>query len=559
MPSSTMKSPTYNKKSEETGTETKQSTELLSSGQIAAKRYAEAKTSIFLSIISTAVLFFLFSLPYWSFLPLLVVHLELISRLYDTHLLGNLPKIDGPHSSFKNPTSDYTWKQLAHHCTEQSAWISINGLVYDITSFVDKHPGGRELLLLCTGRDATDLFNSYHPFTDLPKQVLKKYHIGSLTTYEHPIYKPDTGFYKEASNEIGKYFKNNNIDSKNPYTGFYRMTPVYILFGICYYIINSSNNWSLSIRFLSSIVLGICQGMPLTGWMHDASHASIGRSERWWWNVGRLSLDYFSGSSMLSWRNQHVIGHHVYTNVMGSDPDLPAILSGDPRRLMKEQTYFPIYKLQHYYLPPLYGILGLKSRVQDFTEVFSSHTNGPIRVNPIITQDHLRMISSKCTWFFYRVIIPYVFFKTQYLIPLFFVTEFTTGYWLGFNFQVSHISDEADFLMADPEKKRNSGHYPVIYDDEWALSQIKTTVDYGHNNKIATYLSGALNYQTIHHLFPSVSQYHYPEITPIVMKIAEKHGVKFNVFDGYGSAFMAHWRHLRNLSREGKVAELKLE
>lgn len=36
---------------------------------------------------------------------------------------------------------------------------------------MDKHPGGSEVVHLMAGRDATDAFSSYHPFTDKPRKV----------------------------------------------------------------------------------------------------------------------------------------------------------------------------------------------------------------------------------------------------------------------------------------------------------------------------------------------------------------------------------------------------
>lgn len=42
--------------------------------------------------------------------------------------------------------------------------------------------------------------------------------------------------------------------------------------------------------------------------------------------------------------------------------------------------------------------------------------------------------------------------------------------------------------------------------DEWAVSQVKSSVDYSHGNWLTTFLCGALNYQVTHHLFPTVSQ-----------------------------------------------------
>lgn len=42
-------------------------------------------------------------------------------------------------------------------------WVDGNG--YDLKEFVDRHPGGKEAILLGRGRDCTALVESYHPFT----------------------------------------------------------------------------------------------------------------------------------------------------------------------------------------------------------------------------------------------------------------------------------------------------------------------------------------------------------------------------------------------------------
>jgi fatty acid desaturase/predicted heme/steroid binding protein len=502
--------------------------------------------------------------PWWALLPLWVVTCELVAAAYDARFcgLGVCVKKPSPKSAFLNPDRAVTWQELAEHNAADSAWIAVDGAVYDVTEFVDRHPGGREMLLLSVGREATDLFNSYHPFTDAPRAVLHKYRIGKLVSFEHPLYKPDSGFYREATAAVKAHFESRGVDPKNPWTGVVRMAPVYVLGAAVFALTFCTRDVPIAVRIAGAVLLGCCQGMPLTGWMHDASHASIGHSETWWWAVGRFSLDYISGSSMLSWRNQHVIGHHIYTNVMGADPDLPVSRDGDPRRLVPEQVWKSMYRFQHLYLPPLYGILALKSRFQDAFQIFPSRQNGPIRVNPISVQDHLRMLTAKVVWFFYRVIVPLTFFPAAVtptrLACLFLITEFLTGYWLSFNFQVSHVSEHADFLFSDVDK-RVQGLCPAEFDEEWAKTQVTTTVDYGHDCVVPTYLSGALNYQSVHHLFPTVSQYHYPAITPVVMSIARKHGIEFNVLPDFSSAFLAHVQHLKDLGQNGKAAELKME
>lgn len=63
---------------------------------------------------------------------------------------------------------------------------------------------------------------------------------------------------------------------------------------------------------------------------------------------------------MVAWHNQHVVGHHVYTNIMGADPDLPVCDKGDLRRIVKRQAWQHFYRYQHIYMPLLYGFLTVK-------------------------------------------------------------------------------------------------------------------------------------------------------------------------------------------------------
>lgn len=54
--------------------------------------------------------------------------------------------------------------------TKGPLWI-IHGEMYDLSDFIERHPGGREAILLGRGRDCTALFESYHPFTNKHRYV----------------------------------------------------------------------------------------------------------------------------------------------------------------------------------------------------------------------------------------------------------------------------------------------------------------------------------------------------------------------------------------------------
>ncbi|PRD34309.1 UNVERIFIED_CONTAM: Cyt-b5 [Trichonephila clavipes] len=44
-------------------------------------------------------------------------------------------------------TKTYTLEEISEHQDRKSAWILIHGNVYDVTKFLEEHPGGEEVLL----------------------------------------------------------------------------------------------------------------------------------------------------------------------------------------------------------------------------------------------------------------------------------------------------------------------------------------------------------------------------------------------------------------------------
>jgi len=297
--------------------------------------------------------------------------------------------------------------------------------------------------------------------------------------------------------------------------------------------------WSWSMRLCAALLFGVCQAMPLLHTMHDASHLSIGSSPRGWRLLGRLCMDWFAGASMTSWHHQHIVGHHLYTNVLGADPDLPVDVKGDMRRVAPHQFWAFAYKFQAFYLAILYCMLALKFRVQDIVVVVSLQ-NGPIRVNARQTSELSYPAVTKTCWVAWRFgVALYLGSTLKEAIILFLISEFISGWYLALNFQVSHISPSAAF--PDLAEEQSS------FKDEWAVSQVKTTVDYGHGSLITAFLCGALNYQTVHHLFPSVSQYHYPAIAPIVMDICKKHKVSYTHIPTFAEALYLHFKHLSDM------------
>ena len=51
----------------------------------------------------------------------------------------------------------YTQAAVAKHCTREDCWVIIEERVYDVTRFVDRHPGGVGPVVNLAGKDATEI------------------------------------------------------------------------------------------------------------------------------------------------------------------------------------------------------------------------------------------------------------------------------------------------------------------------------------------------------------------------------------------------------------------
>ncbi|KAG4929042.1 hypothetical protein AAZX31_19G243800 [Glycine max] len=78
-----------------------------------------------------------------------------------------------------------TFEEVAKHNNKKDCWIIINGKVYDITPFLDEHPGGDEVLLTSTGKDATIDFEDVG-HSDSAIEMMEKYFIGKVDTSTLP-------------------------------------------------------------------------------------------------------------------------------------------------------------------------------------------------------------------------------------------------------------------------------------------------------------------------------------------------------------------------------------
>ncbi len=85
-------------------------------------------------------------------------------------------------SSFKNnkPLQKIDKVELKKHNMQSDCWTAYNGKVYNITQYLDYHPGGITILMQGAGKDCTNLFNKYHRWINIDN-MLSTCLVGELT------------------------------------------------------------------------------------------------------------------------------------------------------------------------------------------------------------------------------------------------------------------------------------------------------------------------------------------------------------------------------------------
>ncbi|KAI0224218.1 Cytochrome b5 reductase 4 [Lamellibrachia satsuma] len=72
-----------------------------------------------------------------------------------------------------------TEEELAKHNTLEDCWMAIGGRVYNITPYMDFHPGGVPELMRAAGKDGTKLFDEVHKWVNA-ESMLKKCIVGDM-------------------------------------------------------------------------------------------------------------------------------------------------------------------------------------------------------------------------------------------------------------------------------------------------------------------------------------------------------------------------------------------
>ena len=188
------------------------------------------------------------------------------------------------------------------------------------------------------------------------------------------------------------------------------------------------------------------------------------------------------------WRQQHVVGHHAFTNVEGLDPDI-RVSEADVRRVTGGQPWHWWHSAQHLYLGLLYGLLAAKSTYLDDFAALRSGAIGAVTLARFTPQERWVFWGGKALYAAYMLLLPALLSPHPWarLLCVWALTDAVTGWVLAFMFQVAHVVDDVKF----PRREPGSGQVAM----GWAAAQMAGSADFCHGSWFWTHFSGGLNYQ----------------------------------------------------------------
>ena len=343
-------------------------------------------------------------------------------------------------------------------------------------------------------------------------------------------------FFKTARHRVNQYFETKKISRMGSYKIVIKSIFMLSLYLVPYILMLSgviSGWWAIA----GYAVMGFGTAGVGLGVMHDANHGTFSKYKV----INRImgyTINLIGGSSF-TWKIQHNVLHHSFTNIYKLDEDIDdkPFLRLSPHGIKKSY-----HRFQHIYAWFIYCLATVSWILfKDFKQLFLYNSNGITEdtgFNP--RHEAIALISSKFVYVSLVLVLPMFFVASWYIILLgFLLMHVVAGFMITTIFQLAHVVEGADHHHLERQS---------VIDNTWALHQLSTTANFANKNKVLTWLIGGLNYQIEHHLFPHISHVHYPAISKIVKKTAEECGLKYNEYMSMFSAMKSHARMLKQIA-----------
>ncbi|HEX5116751.1 MAG TPA: acyl-CoA desaturase [Pseudonocardiaceae bacterium] len=255
-------------------------------------------------------------------------------------------------------------------------------------------------------------------------------------------------------------------------------------------------------QMVIAVYLGFCAGQCIFMW-HDAGHKAMFRNKNLATAVGLVHANLVNGASYGWWVNHHN-RHHSHPNHLEMDPDIGRrTIIFDLKQYASRRGYKKfVVRHQSVLFFVLLTLECLKMQRTAWQMIFNGSVRRPVLESAIIVAR--AAIYLTCLFVFLTPVQAICFLAIQQAVQ---------GVYFGMLFAPNHKGME----VRDEDEERMT----------WLERQVLTSRNVRPSWYI-DFLSGGLNYQIEHHLFPAMPQKNLPQCRMIVRDFCREYGIPYH-------------------------------
>lgn len=390
--------------------------------------------------------------------------------------------ISNKYPTFRDEPVKSVYRWLEGKCHDDGAeglW-RIHDALYDLTEFVERHPGGPEWIKLTKGTDITEVFETHH-ITTRAENLLPKYKVRDAKEPRNVrlTFKED-GFYRTLKRRVREKFQ--EID-KEPIktTKLIIDSLLSAAFGFAFLAVTFNS-------YLAAAASGLC-----VSWTMISAHNYFHQKDNW-----RMRLFNLAFFSYREWRVSHAISHHHYPN---------SILDLEISHFEPLLCWLPNPNIKGsiqrfgawIYGPIIYSLMFMLSFVTRMVETFKTGKN-IFHADDLITlilPTFMILVDSSCVW---SVLKLWIFIVM--------VASFCFGL-IGLNAAHHH-----------PEIFHSGDKIPDEID--FGVYQIAAVIDRADVKGSQFAVLTSFGDHCLHHMFPTLDHGILPQLYPIFHQTCEE-------------------------------------
>ena len=391
---------------------------------------------------------------------------------------------------------------------------NIYGRKYNLESFIDNHPGGKFILEKTKGlEDITALFETYHAFSDIEKiqQTLQKYEIKQDDHQQIVEYNQNFTNYRKLTKNVKEIFPNR--DSIKANSVWIANNGIILAIGMISFYVCYFSNFPLLYKCIAQIIYSSCEISFGFNYLHDGSHYGISKYPL----VNIFSskiVNAFILWNINVWFYHHVYYHHSFT---GLELDIDNLIYDNSNSITE-------YVGKNNFIYFLFTIIPGQHIGQCLLYFFT----------PFIQITHLSPI------YLHKNIVNKSFYDIFDLSLM--IIKLYLLYSSGIIQTCIHIFiiNLLYFINIYPNHSSYETKIENCYSgDDWVKMQICHSGNFLIDNLWWTHIFGAINYQIEHHLFPNMSNIHYPVVSKIVQEYCKENNIPYvnkkTLYEAYAS------------------------